>query len=142
MPGSVPSPPKLLDQVRHAIRVRHYSPRTEGAYVHWIRRFILFHHKRHPRELGATDLSAFLSALASEQHVSASTQNQALSAVLFLYKEVLAAPIGQVDGVVRASTPPRLPVVLSRREVAAGPLPDGYGVDDLPAPLSRRTGVP
>ena len=119
MPGSVPSPPKLLDQVRLAIRVRHYSPRTEDAYVHWIRRFILFHHKRHPRELGATDLSAFLSALASEQHVSASTQNQALSAVLFLYKEVLATPIGQVDGVVRASTPPRLPVVLSRREVAA-----------------------
>ena len=99
--------------------MRHYSPRTEDAYVHWIRRFILFHHKRHPRELGATELSAFLSALASEQRVSASTQNQALSAVLFLYKDILATLIGQVDGVVRASTPPRLPVVLSRREVAA-----------------------
>ena len=76
MPLSPAPPPKLLDQVRHAIRVRHYSPRTEDAYVHWIRRFILFHLKRHPRELGATELSAFLSALASEQRVSASTQNQ------------------------------------------------------------------
>ena len=118
MPGSVPAPTKLLDQVRHAIRVRHYSPRTEDAYTHWIRRFIIFHNKRHPRELGAAELSAFLSALASEHHVSASTQNQALSAVLFLYRDVLATPIGQVDGVVRASTPQRLPVVLSRREVA------------------------
>lgn len=116
MPPS-PRAPKLLDGVRQAIRVRHYSRRTEEAYVHWIRRFIVHHQKRHPRELCANDVSAFLSALASEHHVSASTQNQALSAVLFLYKHVLAAPLGQVDGIVRATTPPRLPVVLSRREV-------------------------
>ena len=105
--------------MRRAIRVRHYSPRTEDAYVYWIRRFILFHNKRHPQELGATDLAAFLSALASREHVSASTQNQALSAVLFLYRVVLATPIEQVDGVVRATKPPRLPVVLTQREVAA-----------------------
>ena len=92
---------------------------------------MLFHHKRHPRELGAAGLSAFLSALASEQHVSASTQNQALSAVLFLYKEVLATPIGQVDGVVRASTPPRLP--LERRELT---IRQGKGRKD------RRTMLP
>lgn len=78
--------PKLLDRVRHAIRTRHYSPRTEEAYVHWIRRYIVFHGKKHPSTLGAADISVFLTWLAVERKVSASTQNQALSAVLFLYK--------------------------------------------------------
>jgi integron integrase len=103
--------------VRQAIRVRHYSSRTEDAYIHWIRRFIVFNGTRHPRELGATELSAFVSSLASDHHVSVSTQNQALSALLFLYRVVLATPIEHVDDIVRASKPPRLPVVLSRREI-------------------------
>ena len=77
--------PKLLDRVRDAVRTRHYSPRTEDAYAHWIRRYIVFHRKRHPSELGAADISTFLTWLAVERHVSASTQNQALSALLFLY---------------------------------------------------------
>ena len=111
--------PKLLDRVRDAIRTRHYSRRTEAAYVTWIRRHIVFHDKRHPSDLGAAHISAFLSWLATQRHVSASTQNQALSAVLFLYREVLATDIGHVGGIVRTSTPVRLPVVLTRAEVAA-----------------------
>ena len=110
---------KLLDRVRHAIRTRHNSPRTEEAYVHWIRRYIVFHGKKHPSTLEAPDISAFLTWLAVERQVSASTQNQALSAVLFLYKHVLAIDVGAVPLVVRAHTPERLPVVLSREEVAA-----------------------
>ncbi len=82
---SQPARPKLLDRVRHAIRTRHYSPRTEEAYVHWIRRYIVFHGKRHPSTLGAPDISRFLTWLAGERHISAATQNQALSALLFLY---------------------------------------------------------
>lgn len=119
-PGA-PSPLKvrLLDRVRHLIRARHYSHRTEDAYVHWIRRYIVFHHKRHPSELGAADVSAFLTWLAVERHVSASTQNQALAGLLFLYKAVLNVEIGSVPPVVRARTPDRLPVVLSRDEVVA-----------------------
>jgi len=113
------SRPKLLDRVRHAIRTRHYSPRTEEAYVHWIRRYIVFHEKKHPSTLGAPDISRFLTWLAVERHVSASTQNQALSAVLFLYKDVLAIDVGAVPPVVRARTPERLPVVLSRDEIGA-----------------------
>jgi integron integrase len=110
--------PKLLDQVREAIRVRHYGRRTEEAYVLWIRRFVIFHGKRHPAELGAAEVSAFLSHLATREHVSASTQNQALSAVLFLYRAVLRRELGDLPSVARARTPERLPVVLSRREVA------------------------
>ena len=113
------NPPKLLDRVRDAIRTRHYSRRTEEAYVHWIRRYIVFHGKKHPSELGAPDISAFLTWLAVERQVSASTQNQALSAVLFLYKAVLAIEIGAVPSVVRARTPERLPVVLSREDIGA-----------------------
>jgi integron integrase len=105
--------------VRHAIRTRHYSPRTEEAYVHWIRRYIVFHEKKHPSTLGAPDISRFLTWLAVDRRVSASTQNQALSAVLFLYKEVLAMEVGAVPPVVRARTPERLPVVLSRIEIGA-----------------------
>ncbi|HEY3303021.1 MAG TPA: integron integrase [Candidatus Binatia bacterium] len=109
--------PKLLDQVRHAIRIRHYSPRTEETYVHWIKRFIFFHNKRHPVEMGEKEIARFLSSLATDSHVSASTQNQALNAVLFLYREVLRKEIGYVEGVVRAKRPHRLPVVLTRQEV-------------------------
>jgi integrase len=102
--------------VRLAIRTRHYSPRTEETYVGWIKRFIFFHNKRHPAEMGEQEIARFLSSLASESHVSASTQNQALNAILFLYREVLRK-IGYVNGVVRAKRPKRLPVVLTRQEV-------------------------
>jgi len=112
-----PRQPKLLDRVREAIRARHYSPRTERAYVSWIRRFIVFHRKRHPREMGAAEVEAFLSALATVGRVSASTQNQALSALLFLYGEVLGVAMDGLAGVVRARKPHRLPVVLTRDEV-------------------------
>ena len=112
------APPKLLDRVRQTIRTRHYSRRTEEAYVHWIRRYILFHGKKHPSTMGAPDISTFLTWLAVERQVSASTQNQALSAVLFLYKHVLAIEIGTVPPVMRARAPERLPVVLSREEIA------------------------
>ena len=109
---------KLLERVRDAIRTRHYSRRTEEAYVHWIRRFIVHHGTRHPREMGETEVSAFVSGLAA-RGVSASTQNQALSAVLFLYTVVLGQRMPWMDGIVRAQRPLRLPVVLSRVEVAA-----------------------
>jgi integron integrase len=111
--------PKLLDQVRLAIRGRHYSIRTEEAYVQWIKRFILFHDKRHPSEMGANEVGQFLSDLAVNRHVAASTQNQALSAILFLYQEVLKQEIGWVDDVVRAKKAKKLPVVLTREEVKA-----------------------
>ncbi len=111
--------PKLLDQVRHELRVRHYSLRTEEAYVQWIRRFILFHNKRHPREMAETDINAFLSYLAVERNVAASTQNQALNALLFLYKKVLQVELGFIGDLVRAKRPRKLPVVLTRSEVRA-----------------------
>lgn len=111
--------PKLLEQVRQAIRTRHYSYMTEKAYVGWIKRFIFFHNKRHPAEMGEAEIAQFLSALAQERHVSASTQNQALNALLFLYHEILGKEIGYIGGVVRAKRPIRLPVVLSRQEVKA-----------------------
>jgi integron integrase len=109
--------PRLLDQVRTTLRERHYSRRTEEAYVGWIRRFIVFHNKRHPRDMGPTEVSAFVSALAVRDKVAASTQNQALSALLFLYKEVLLAPLPQIELKDRARVPVRLPVVLARDEV-------------------------
>ncbi|HID29220.1 MAG TPA: integron integrase [Desulfobacterales bacterium] len=111
--------PKLLDQVRAAISIRHYSLRTEQAYVGWIRRFILFHDKRHPSEMGEAEISAFLSHLAVEGKVSASTQNQALCAILFLYKEVLKQDLGSFGNVVWAKKPKRLPVVFTREEIKA-----------------------
>ncbi len=110
-------PPKLLDQVRTEIRKRHYSLRTEQSYVHWIKRFILFHGKRHPRDMGAAEIEAFLSDLAVRQNVAASTQNLALSAILFLYREILGVKLPWLDGVTRAKKPQRRPVVLSRSEV-------------------------
>jgi integron integrase len=109
--------PKLLDQVRNTIRLKHYSIRTERAYVDWIRRFILFHHKQHPTVLGAPEVRAFLSHLAVERHVAASTQRQALSAIIFLYREVLNQDLGRLEDMERAKKPERLPVVFSRSEV-------------------------
>ena len=114
---SAPPPPKLLDQVRDKIRVKHYSIRTETQYLQWIKRFIFFHGKRHPRDLGAVEVEAFLSHLATEGNVSASTQNQALSALLFLYREVLGVVLPWMDTMVRAKKPQRLPVVLNRSEI-------------------------
>ena len=111
------SPPRLLVRVRLAARVRHYSRRTEDAYAAWIRRYVLFHGKRHPSQLGAREVGAFLSWLATGEQVSASTQNQALSALLFVYRVVLDIDLGPLPSVVRARTPDRLPVVLSRDEV-------------------------
>jgi integrase len=109
--------PRLLDQVRQAIRTHHYSYMTEKAYVHWFKRFIFFHDKRHPAEMGEVEIGRFLSALATDFHFSASTQNQALNALLFLYREILKKEIGYVNGLVRAKRPHRLPVVLTRQEV-------------------------
>ena len=117
LPVRASEKPKLLDQVRQTIRTRHYSPKTEESYVHWIKRFIFFHDKRHPTQMGAKEIAQFLSSLANELHVSASTQNQALNAILFLYRTVLRTEIGYVDGVVRAKRPHRVPVVLTRQEV-------------------------
>ncbi len=110
--------PRLLDRLRQSIRARHYSPRTEKAYVGWIKRFIFFHGKRHPNELGEEGVTAFLNYLAVERKVSASTQNQARNALLFLYKNVLDRDLEWLDGIVRAKDPRRLPVVLTREEVA------------------------
>jgi len=111
--------PRLLDRVRATLRARHYSRRTEESYVAWIRRFIVFHDKRHPAEMGAPEVTAFLTSLAVDGQVAASTQNQALSALLFLYRDILEVDLPWLDGVVRAKRPVRLPVVLSRDEVRA-----------------------
>lgn len=108
--------PKLLQLVRQELRLRHYSLRTEEAYLQWIRRYIFFHDKRHPAEMGREQLEAFLSWLATERNVAASTQNQALSALLFLYKDVLKIELPWLDGIVRAKRPVRLPTVLTRQE--------------------------
>jgi hypothetical protein len=107
-------PPKLLDRVRLAIRTRHYRRRTEEAYLGWVRRYILFHRKRHPRKMGKAEVTAFLEDLADRRHVAASTQNQALSALLFLYKEVLGRPLPEIS---LSERPRRLPEVLTRDEV-------------------------
>jgi integron integrase len=126
----VPSAPKLLDQLRDRIRVKHYSIRTETQYVQWVRRFILFHGKRHPRDLGAPEIEAFLTHLAVEGQVAAATQNQALSALLFLYREVLEIELPRLDQLTRAKRPQRLPVVLTRDEVRAvlGKMEGTYGL--------------
>ena len=116
---SEPAQPRLLEQVREAVRARHYSLRTEPTYVGWIKRFILFHGKRHPRDMGVQEVQQFLSHLAIAGHVAASTQSQALSALLFLYQQVLKQDIGWLDDVVRAKQPHRVPVVLTQEEVKA-----------------------
>jgi integron integrase len=110
-------PSQLLDQVHATLRRRHYSPRTETTYLHWIRRFILFHHKRHPADMATPEIEAFLTALAVDQHVSAATQNQALSALLFLYRNVLNLELELPTASVRARRSKRLPTVLTRDEV-------------------------
>lgn len=110
---------KLLEQVRAAVRVKHYSLRTEEAYVGWTRRFVVFHTMRHPRDMGVAEIRTFLSDLAVRKHVAASTQNQALAAILFLYKHVLDIELDRIDDVVRAKRPSRLPTVLSREEARA-----------------------
>ncbi len=118
--GDAESPkPRLLEEVRRRLRVKHYSLRTEGAYIGWIKRFVAANGRRHPRDLGVGEIEAFLSTLAVQGQVAASTQNQALSALLFLYREVLAIDLPWMENVVRAKRPRRLPVVLSRGEVQA-----------------------
>ncbi len=116
---SNPDKPRLLEEVRRKIRYKHYSLRTERAYVGWIRRFILDNDKRHPRHLGAVEIERFLTTLAVERRVAASTQNQALSALLFLYREVLVMDLPWMGEVVRAKRPQRIPTVLARSEVQA-----------------------
>ena len=116
-PASAGRPERLLDRVRHAVRLRHLAASTEKAYVHWIKRFVVFHGRRHPQELGEPELSAFLTHLAVREHVAASTQNQALAALLFLYAHVLHRPVGTLEQVVRAKQPKRLPAVLTPDEV-------------------------
>jgi integron integrase len=112
-------PSKLLEQYRERLRVKHYSLRTEDAYLHWARRFIYFHGKRHPQEMGGPEVEAFLSHLATKERVAPSTQNQALAALLFLYREVLQKDLPWMDGMVRAKRPARVPVVLTEGEVRA-----------------------
>jgi site-specific recombinase XerD len=114
-----PPPPRFLDRVREANRLRHGSRSTEKSYVGWIRRYILFHGKRHPAEMGAPEVTRFLSSLAVQGKVAASTQNQALSALLFLYRHVLHQDLPWLDDVVRARRPKYLPIVLTRDEVRA-----------------------
>jgi integron integrase len=139
-PSSLPASPKLLDQVRERLRVKHYSIRTETQYIQWIRRFIYFHGKRHPRDMGGPEVEAYLTHLAVDGHVAASTQNQALSALLFLYREVLEMELPWLDKVTRARRPKRLPVVLTREEVRR--VLDGMaGVYGLMARLLYGTGM-
>ena len=139
-PPSQTGKPRLLDQVRAAVRARHYSPRTEKAYVGWVRRYIVFHGKRHPSEMGEAEISRFLTHLAVTGKVSASTQNQALSALLFLYREVLRKELPWVDGIVRAKRPIRIPVVLTRTEVAAI-LAQLHGVEWIMASMLYGSGL-
>ena len=115
----VAKPPKLLDRMRTALRVRHYSLSTERTYIGWVKRFIYFHQKRHPAEMGAPEVEAFLSALATELDVSASTQNQAKHAVLFLYRDVLGITLPWLDNITSAKINKRLPVVLTVAETQA-----------------------
>jgi integrase len=118
-PASQPHKPKLLDQVRHSIRFKHYSLRTEQVYLDWIRRFILFHGKRHPDQMGAEEIREFLTHLATKGRVAASTQNQAFSALLFLYREVLKQELPWIDHFERAKRPAKLPVVFTPQEAQA-----------------------
>ena len=110
---------KLLDQMRLVLRLKHLSIRTEHAYINWAKRFIVFHDKRHPKDLGAEEIRAFLTHLALHRHVAASTQNVALNALLFLYRDVLKQEFPDLGAFERAKRPPRLPTVFTREEVAA-----------------------
>jgi integron integrase len=131
---------RLLDQMREILRLHHYSIRTEEAYLAWVKRFILFHNKRHPAEMGQKEISTFLTHLAVNKHVSASTQNQALSAILFLYKRVLNLKLDWLEDVVRAKRPRRLPVVLTKTEVTTI-LETMSGINALIARLLYGTGM-
>ncbi len=135
-----PRPRKLLDQLRDAIRLKHYSYRTEQTYVQWVRRFILFHHKRHPQEMGVEEITAFLTSLAVEAQVSASTQNQALSALLFLYRHVLQLPVDESINAARAKPSHYLPTVLTPEEVGQI-LSQLSGVEQLFFQLLYGTGL-
>jgi site-specific recombinase XerD len=125
MPASFPedvnasqvNAPRLLEELRNAIRLRHYSARTEETYAHWVRRFIAFHQKKHPRTMAAEHVVSFLNHLVRDRDVAASTQDQALAALLFLYKDVLKRELPWLDGLERAKRPARIPTVLSRAEV-------------------------
>ena len=117
MESATAQKPKLLDRVRNTCRLRHYSLRTEQAYVHWAKKFILYNGKRHPLDMGKPEVEAFLTHLAVDHNCSASTQNQAFNALLFLYREVLRTDFGQLDDVTRAKRRKRLPVVMTRAEV-------------------------
>ena len=134
------TPSRLLDRVREAIRVRHYSIRTENTYVAWIRRFVLFHDKRHPAQMGEPEVARFLTHLAVEEQVAPATQNQALNALVFLYKSTLDRPLEEIQGVVRAKRQQRLPVVLTTDEVA-GILRELEGVSWLIACLQYGSGL-
>jgi integron integrase len=138
--GDATAPPRLLDRMRHAIRVRHFAIRTEQTYVDWARRFILFHGKRHPQEMGAPEVEAFLTHLAVERGVAPATQSQAKAALLFLYREVLGLELPWLDDVVSAKPSRRLPVVLTAREVAAL-LGEMSGTAGLVAALLYGTGL-
>ena len=118
-PARFSRPPKLLDQMREALRSRHYSRRTEQTYCQWVKRYIHFHHVRHPAEMAEPEINAFLTHLAVKEKVSASTQNQALSALLFLYRHVLSREVGDLGEVIRARKPKRLPVVMTSEEIKA-----------------------
>ena len=133
-----PHSKKLLDQVRDALRLRHYAYRTEQAYLDWITRYILFHKKRHPKDLGNAEVQAFLAHLAVEKNVAASTQTQALSALLFLYREVLHQDLGSIDAL-RAKRPKRLPTVMTRDETLRV-IGGMKGVHQLMAKLLRGSG--
>ena len=135
-----PSPITLLEALRERIRLRHYSLRTERTYAEWVKRFIRFHGRRHPRELGAEHVVAFLSSLANEGRVAASTQNQALAAILFLYREVLGLQLEALEGIARARRPKRLPSVLTHDEVRSV-LDRMDGVHALMARLMYGTGM-
>lgn len=136
----VSAKPRILDQMRQAIRVKHYSLRTEKTYVAWCARFIRWSGMRHPSEMGAPEIEAFLSMLANQRDVAGSTQNQALAALLFLYKQVLGVDLPWLDGITRAKKPARLPVVLSQAEVAAV-LGNTNGVNGIIIRLLYGTGM-
>jgi len=114
---SLQTKPKLLDQVKITMRAAHYSKSTEESYVSWIKRFILFHNKRHPDDMGAEEIKAFINNLATNRHVSSSTQNQALSAILYLYKNVLRKEVGWIEDIKHSTRIKHLPVVFSKREI-------------------------
>lgn len=139
-PDNIRREPRLLELVSRAIQARHYSRRTEKTYIAWIRRYILFHDRKHPLVMGEKEITAFLSHLATKGQVSASTQNQALNAILFLYREVLKKDLDWLDGVVRAKKPVRLPVVLTQSEVHAV-LGQLHGVTWLMASILYGSGL-